>query len=121
MAPAKRRPPIIGAICAFDAKIYKIVGGVFDVSACGEGNKKNFKNCDFCSALPSLLVENLPEFYLFFSRYNACWATVSSIAANFLFLAILPAIHFRAIVRQTKKVSQATNVLVIKIVIESDN
>jgi hypothetical protein len=43
----------------FDAKIYKIVGGGFDVSACGEGNKKNFKNCDFCFQLPSLLVAQM--------------------------------------------------------------
>ncbi|MGB2864353.1 MAG: hypothetical protein WBC05_13570 [Sedimentisphaerales bacterium] len=42
----------------FDAKIYKNVGGIIAVSACGGGNKKKFKNSDFCSALPSLLVEN---------------------------------------------------------------
>jgi hypothetical protein len=41
----------------FDAKIYKNVDGFFDVSACGGGNKKNLQNSDFCSALPSLLVE----------------------------------------------------------------
>ena len=55
------RAPIIGATCAFDAKIYKIVGGIFDVSACGGGSKKIFKNSDFCSALPSLLVEKIPS------------------------------------------------------------
>ena len=53
----KKRPPIIGATCAFDAKIYKNVDGVFDVSACGGGDKKIFKNCDFCFQLPALLVE----------------------------------------------------------------
>jgi hypothetical protein len=31
---AKKRPPIIGRVCAFDAKIYKNVDGIFDVSAC---------------------------------------------------------------------------------------
>ena len=57
-----RRPKssasIIGATCAFDAKIYKIVDGIFNVSSCGGVNKKNFKLFYFCSALPSLLVEN---------------------------------------------------------------
>ena len=52
----KQQPPIIGATCAFDAKIYKIVGGIFNVSACGKGNKKKFKNSDFCFQLPSLLI-----------------------------------------------------------------
>jgi len=54
------RAPIIGATCAFDAKIYKNVGGVFAVSAYEEGNKRIFKNSDFCSALSSLLVEKFP-------------------------------------------------------------
>jgi hypothetical protein len=54
----KSSASIIGATCGFDAKIYKIVGGIFNVSACGTGDKKLFKNSDFCSALPSLLVEN---------------------------------------------------------------
>jgi hypothetical protein len=58
---AKHAPPIIGATCGFDAKIYKIVGGIFAVSACGEGNKKNFKKSDFCFQLPSLLVEKLAK------------------------------------------------------------
>jgi len=53
--------PIIGATCGFDARIYKIVGGIFAVSACGEGNKKNFKNSVFCLALPPLLVEMMPS------------------------------------------------------------
>ena len=61
----KQSPPIIGATCAFDAKIYKNVDVFFGVSACKEGNKKIFKNCDFCFQLPSLLVDFLPEFYLF--------------------------------------------------------
>jgi hypothetical protein len=45
----------------FDAKIYKNVGGIFDVSACWEGNKKIFKLFYFCPALPSLLVGNLAK------------------------------------------------------------
>ena len=36
----KTTPPIIGAICAFDAKIYKIVDGVFAVNPCPASNKK---------------------------------------------------------------------------------
>ena len=50
----------------FDVKIYKIVGGILAVSTCGEGNKKNFKNCDFCFQLPSLLVEfgTMYKYYL---------------------------------------------------------
>jgi hypothetical protein len=45
LSPAKRRPPIIGRTCAFDAKIYKNVGGVFAVSAFEKKNKKklNFR------------------------------------------------------------------------------
>ena len=31
----KKQPPIIGATCAFDAKIYKNVDGIFNVSSCG--------------------------------------------------------------------------------------
>jgi len=54
----KSSAPIIGATCAFDAKIYKIVGGVFDVSSGRTGNKKNFQISDFCFQLPSHLVEN---------------------------------------------------------------
>jgi hypothetical protein len=53
----KKAAPIIGATCAFDAKIYKNVGGIFDVTSCRVWNKKNFKIFDFCSALPSLLVD----------------------------------------------------------------
>ena len=30
----KRLPPIIERTCVFDAKIYKNVDGIFDVSAC---------------------------------------------------------------------------------------
>jgi hypothetical protein len=57
LAPAKRRPPIIGATCAFDAKIDKIVDGFFDVSACGKRNNEFFQIFDFCFQLPSLLVD----------------------------------------------------------------
>jgi len=53
----KAAPPTIGRTCAFDAKIYKIVDGVIDVSACGGGDKKSFKLFYFCSALQTLLVE----------------------------------------------------------------
>jgi len=55
---AKKPPPIIGAICRFDAKIYKNVGGVFDVSSGRTGNKKNFQISDFCFQLPAHLIEN---------------------------------------------------------------
>jgi hypothetical protein len=41
----------------FDAKIYKIVGVVFVVSACDVWNKKFFEFLDFSFQLPSLLVE----------------------------------------------------------------
>jgi len=51
-------PSIIGATCAFDAKIYKIVDSNFAVSSCLVLNKKNFQISDFCFQLPSLLVEN---------------------------------------------------------------
>jgi hypothetical protein len=54
----KNSPPIIGATCAFDAKIYKIVDGFFDVSPCVVWNKKFFQFSDFSFQLPSLLVEN---------------------------------------------------------------
>jgi hypothetical protein len=57
----KGSSPTIGRVCAFDAKIYKIVDGVFDVSACVEGNKKNFKPFYFCFQLSSLLVETMPS------------------------------------------------------------
>jgi hypothetical protein len=52
----KGAPPIIGWVCVFDAKFYKIVGGIFDVTCCWIRNKKNFKIFDFCSALPSFLI-----------------------------------------------------------------
>jgi len=51
-------PPIIGATCAFDAKIYKIVDSVFVVNPCLRSNKKYFQIFDFSFQLPSLLVEN---------------------------------------------------------------
>jgi hypothetical protein len=62
---AKNSASIIGRVCAFDAKIYKIVGGIFYVSACEERNKKIFKIFYFSSALPALLVEKTRIFYLF--------------------------------------------------------
>jgi hypothetical protein len=51
-------PPIIGATCVFDAKIYKIVDSFFDVSPCFVWNKNFFQISDFSFQLPSLLVEN---------------------------------------------------------------
>jgi len=42
-AEGSNLPSIIGATCAFDTKKYKNVDTVFDVSACGEKNKKIFK------------------------------------------------------------------------------
>jgi hypothetical protein len=68
---AKKPPPIIERVCAFDAKIYKIVGGIFDVSACWEGDKKIFKLFYFCSALPAHLVDFLPVFCLFYQPQRA--------------------------------------------------
>jgi hypothetical protein len=56
---AKKQPPIIGATCAFDAKIYKNVDEIFAVSACWEGDNKIFKLFYFCLALPSLLIETM--------------------------------------------------------------
>jgi hypothetical protein len=65
LAAFGRRPKssasIIGATCAFDAKIYKIVDGNFNVSSCGKWNKKIFKLFYFCFQLPSLLVEMMPS------------------------------------------------------------
>jgi hypothetical protein len=55
---AKSCASTIGATCAFDAKIYKNVGGVFDVSSGWTGNKKNFQISSFCFQLPAHLVEN---------------------------------------------------------------
>jgi hypothetical protein len=60
----KNKPPIIGATCAFDAKIYKNVGEVFAVSVLLIKNKKNFQIFDFSLALPSLLVEFSPKSFL---------------------------------------------------------
>ena len=59
-APAKRRPPILGRTCAFDAKIYKNVDAIFIVSLCLVWNKKIFKLLYFYFQLPSLLVEIHP-------------------------------------------------------------
>jgi hypothetical protein len=58
-AGAEKARPIIGRTCTFDAKIYKIVDGIFAVSACAARNKKIFQISDSCFQLPSLLVENL--------------------------------------------------------------
>jgi len=55
---AKSCASTIGATCAFDAKIYKNVGDVFNVSSGRTGNKKKFQISDFCFQLPARLVEN---------------------------------------------------------------
>jgi hypothetical protein len=57
----KRLPPIIERTCVFDAKIYKNVDGIFNVSACWEGNKKYFKLFYFCFQLQAVLVEKFPK------------------------------------------------------------
>jgi hypothetical protein len=66
----KGSPPIIGRTCGFDAKIYKNVGGIFAVSACCGRNKKIFKLFYFCSALPSLLVENFAKIAILWLSYK---------------------------------------------------
>jgi hypothetical protein len=53
--------PIIGRTRAFDAKIYKIVGGIFDVSVCRRRSKKFFKIFAFCFQLPALLIDFCAE------------------------------------------------------------
>ena len=58
---AEKRAPIIGSTCAFDAKNYKIVGGIFAISASVEWNKNFFQFSDFCSALQSFLVDLLDK------------------------------------------------------------
>ena len=52
-------PSIIGRTCAFDAKNYKNVDGLFAVTSCRERSKKIFKLFYFCFQLPSLLVDFL--------------------------------------------------------------
>jgi len=58
LSEEKSSASIIGPTCAFDAKIYKNVGRIFNVNACEEKNKKIFQISDICSALSSLLVGN---------------------------------------------------------------
>jgi len=53
----ERRASTIGPTCAFDAKIYKNVGCIFNVSALLILSKKNFNFFHFCSALSSVLVD----------------------------------------------------------------
>jgi hypothetical protein len=55
---AERRAPIIGPTCAFELKYYKNTCHIFAISTYWEKNKKSFDFFYFCSALPSLLVEN---------------------------------------------------------------
>jgi len=57
----KRRASIIGATCAFDAKIYKIVDTIIAVSSYVVWNKKFFDFLDFSFQLPSLLVDFLEK------------------------------------------------------------
>jgi hypothetical protein len=61
---AEGAPPIIGATCAFDAKFYKIVDGIFSVNAYWEGNKKFLQISDFIFQLPALLIDFLQMFCL---------------------------------------------------------
>jgi len=58
---AKSSASIIGPTCAFESKNYKNVGHIITVSACVILNKKIFQIPDFCSVLPSLLVEKFPK------------------------------------------------------------
>jgi hypothetical protein len=75
----KKPPPIIGATCAFDVRIYKNVDGLLVLTSCRKWNKKFFQIFDFCSALSSLLVDfftkimnrNAIEFEKF-SRIRSC-------------------------------------------------
>jgi len=53
----KKPPPIIERTCAFDAKIYKNVDGIFAVNPCLVCNKNFSKLFYFYFQLPSLLVE----------------------------------------------------------------
>jgi hypothetical protein len=55
---AERRASTIGATCMFDTKKYKNEGRILAVSHYVVWNKRFFQISDFCSALPSLLVEN---------------------------------------------------------------
>ncbi|MFC1794611.1 hypothetical protein ACFL3Q_13600, partial [Planctomycetota bacterium] len=57
--------------CAFDAKIYINVDTIFAVSPCVIENKKLFQISDFCSALPSLLVENSATIINYNSQFMA--------------------------------------------------
>ena len=66
----KKQPPIIGATCAFDAKIYKIVDGIFDVSAYGRWNKKIFKLFYFWFQLPAHLVDYLEKILPILTRFS---------------------------------------------------
>jgi len=61
MEAKKQRPPTIRAACAFDAKIYKIVDDIFNVSPCLVWNKKKFHFSDFCFQLPALLIDLLEK------------------------------------------------------------
>ena len=65
------RPPIIGATCAFDARIYKNVDVIFYCKCLPEKGKKNFKLFYFCSALTSLLV----DFYENLAYFNAIFGS----------------------------------------------
>jgi len=56
---AKSSASTIGPTCAFDTKIYKNVGGIFNVSASVERDKKNLQISDFCFQLQAILVDFL--------------------------------------------------------------
>jgi len=59
---AKNNASIIGRVCGFDAKIYKILGEYFDVTSCWVRDKKFFKIFDFCFQLPALLIAQISYF-----------------------------------------------------------
>jgi len=61
LSGAKKASPIIERICAFDAKIYKIVDSIFGVSRCVVWNKKIFKLFYFCFQLQAVLVDFLEK------------------------------------------------------------
>jgi hypothetical protein len=55
-------PPIIKAICGFDAKFDEFFGWPIHLSTYVETNKKKFKNSDFCSQVSADLIEMFPYF-----------------------------------------------------------
>jgi len=69
---AERCAPIIGVTCAFDAKIYKIVDGIFALSAC------------------VILDKNFFKFPILVSNYHRFWAIFR---LNFIFFSLIIALE----------------------------